>query len=160
MDRQRIYLDTSVISHLLHEDAPERMNDTLAFWEDLRAGRYEVMISEITMNELDRCGEPKRTELLNRLKELDYTFFPDTNEAEALANAYIEGGVLTRKSEDDCLHIATAVISGCSIIVSWNFKHMVKIKTIMGIRPINAARGYLNSLEIVTPTMMLSEEDE
>ena len=160
MERQRIYLDTSVISHLLHEDAPEKMRDTLTFWDDVKAGRYEIVISEITMKELDLCGEPKRTELFNHLKEIGYTFFPGTNEAATLANAYIEGGVLTRKSEDDCLHIATAVISGCAIIVSWNFKHMVKVKTIMGIRPINATRGYLNSLEIVTPTMMLNEEDE
>ena len=159
MEKQRIYLDTSVISHLLHEDTPEKMRDTLAFWEDVKAGKYEVIISEIVMNELDRCGEPKRTEMFNRLEEVDYTYFPRTDEAEALADAYIEGGVLTQRNKNDCRHIATAVVSGCEVIVSWNFKHMVKIRTILGIRPVNAGRGYLNSLEIVTPTVMLSEED-
>ena len=34
--KQRIYLDTSVMSHLFHEDAPEKMRDTLLFWEDLK----------------------------------------------------------------------------------------------------------------------------
>ena len=160
MNKLRIYLDTSVISHLLHDDAPNKMKDTVAFWNDILAGRYEVIISEITMNELDRCGEPKRTEMFNRLKEVDYTFFPRTDEAETLADAYIEGGVLTQKNKNDCRHIATAVVCGCNVIVSWNFKHMVRITTIMGIRPINAAHGYLNSLEIVTPTTMLSEEVE
>ena len=118
------------------------------------------MISEITLNELDRCDEPKRTKMLNRLKEVDYAFFPGMDETEKLAEAYIEGGVLTRRNKNDCRHIATAVVSGCDVIVSWNFKHMVKIKTILGIRPINATFSYKAFLEIVTPTVMLKEEDE
>jgi hypothetical protein len=33
MKKLKIYLDTSVISYLQQEDAPERMKDTLALWE-------------------------------------------------------------------------------------------------------------------------------
>ena len=44
MGKQKIYLDTSVISHLQHEDVPEKMQDTLSFWRMLESDRYEVEI--------------------------------------------------------------------------------------------------------------------
>jgi len=37
MKKLKIYIDTSVISHLDQHDAPEKMADTLAFWEKARA---------------------------------------------------------------------------------------------------------------------------
>jgi len=40
MKKLKIYLDTSVISHLQHEDVPEKMKDTLLFWEELKTGKY------------------------------------------------------------------------------------------------------------------------
>lgn len=39
MRRQKIYLDTSVISYLYQEDAPEKMKDTLKLWEVIKRGR-------------------------------------------------------------------------------------------------------------------------
>jgi predicted nucleic acid-binding protein len=49
MKRLKIYLDTSVISYLQQEDAPERMKDTLALWkqfERLRAKKNETVFSK------------------------------------------------------------------------------------------------------------------
>lgn len=37
MRKIKIYLDTSVISYLSQEDAPERMRDTLELWKDFMA---------------------------------------------------------------------------------------------------------------------------
>jgi hypothetical protein len=43
MDRKlKVYLDTSVISYLQQEDAPERMKDTLALWAQFEVGKYEI----------------------------------------------------------------------------------------------------------------------
>jgi hypothetical protein len=36
---------------------------------------------------------------------------------------------LKQKSLSDCWHIANAIVSGCDAIVSWNFKHIVNMKT-------------------------------
>jgi len=36
MPKPKIYLDTSIISHLHQLDVPEKMNDTLALWEDIK----------------------------------------------------------------------------------------------------------------------------
>ncbi|MHB1405290.1 MAG: twitching motility protein PilT [Desulfitobacteriaceae bacterium] len=42
MNKIKIYLDTSVISHLEAEDTPEKMQDTLQFWQELKKGKYIV----------------------------------------------------------------------------------------------------------------------
>ncbi len=61
MNKIKIYLDTSVISHLEAEDTPEKMQDTLQFWQELKKGKYIVTISDLTIAELTKCPEPKRS---------------------------------------------------------------------------------------------------
>lgn len=50
MDRKvKVYLDTSVISYLQQEDAPERMKDTLALWAQFEVGKYEICLSQVSL---------------------------------------------------------------------------------------------------------------
>jgi hypothetical protein len=56
------------------------------------------------------------------------------------------------------MHIGTAVASQCAYIVSWNFKHMVNVKTIKGVRAITNLYGY-NNIDIVQPTMLVEKGD-
>ena len=44
----KVYLDTSVISHLVQEDVPEKMTDTRRLWEMFQKGIYDVCLSELT----------------------------------------------------------------------------------------------------------------
>jgi len=60
MKKTKIYLDTSVISHLDAPDTPEKMQDTLRLWERIQTGKYEVVLSEVVFDELDGCSEPKK----------------------------------------------------------------------------------------------------
>ncbi|MCL1947843.1 MAG: hypothetical protein FWF51_11955 [Chitinivibrionia bacterium] len=59
----------------------------------------------------------------------------------------------------DCLHIACAIVSGCDVIVSWNFKHIVNYKTHMGVKAVTALEGY-KELLIYTPAMLLGYDDD
>lgn len=59
IEKLRLYLDTSVLSHLLQEDVPEKMADTRQLWEMFRTGKYEVYLSTVTLEELKGCSEPK-----------------------------------------------------------------------------------------------------
>ena len=136
------------------------MKDTLLLWEELKTGKYEVVISELTLREIRRCHQPKQTNLVNYLGEIEYEVLYDSNEVKALAKAYVENGVLTQKNENDCLHMAFASTNGCDVIVSWNFKHMLRLKTIQGVRITNAQNGYFKLMDIVQPTMIGDEADE
>jgi len=47
----RLYLDTSVISHLFADDTPDKMTDTNRLWNDCINGKYEIYISELVEEE-------------------------------------------------------------------------------------------------------------
>lgn len=81
MDRKlKVYLDTSVISYLQQEDAPERMKDTLALWKQFEAEKYDIYLSQVTLDEVGECREPKRTTLFEYLSRISYTKLEITNE--------------------------------------------------------------------------------
>lgn len=60
---------------------------------------------------------------------------------------------------DDCQHIAAAILAGCDIISSWNFKYIVNVKTARGVKTITTLEGY-KDLMIYPPSALLVEEDE
>jgi predicted nucleic acid-binding protein len=157
MERLKVYLDTSVISHLMQEDVPEKMADTLKLWDMFKAGKYDVYLSTVTLEELSDCPEPKRSIMFDYLKQIDYTPIEITDGMSEIAQQLIDMGILTKKSFDDCQHIAAAVINGCDCIVSWNFKHIVNIKTIRGVRAITNLKGF-KPIEILNPSVLLESE--
>jgi hypothetical protein len=48
------------------------------------------------------------------------------------------------------LHIALATINNVDALVSWNFTHIVKLKTKRLTKAVNIAQGY-KEIEIITP---------
>ena len=155
MKRLRIYLDTSVISHLDAPDAPREQADTHKLWKDIQAGRYIIFISPVVMVELMNCAEPKRSILLESLAAIDYTELGETSEVQELAAQYLKAGILPKKSARDRQHIAYACVYNCDMIVSWNFEHMVNYKTISGVKGANALAGY-KEMPIYSPLMLIS----
>ena len=155
MKKLKIYTDTSVISHLYAPDRPDWEKDTRKLWKDVQAGEYEVYISPVVIGEVMDCAEPKRSVLLEYLGAIHHTELQEIDEVLELANQYLEAGILRQKSFDDCQHIAYACVYNCDMLVSWNFKHMVNIKTIAGVKSVNALAGY-KEMPIYTPTILIS----
>jgi len=158
MRRLKVYLDTSVISHLYAPDVPDKMNNTLALWEEIKSGLYEVYISEITVKEIINSDEPKKSIMVDYLSQIEYNFIEIDNEIMLYADKLNEMGILTDKHYDDCLHIASAVVNECNYLLSWNFKHIVRVKTINGVRSINAILGY-HGIDIYSPNLLIESED-
>ncbi len=154
----RVYLDTSVVSYLDQQDAPEKMAETKEVWERIKDGDYEIFISTLVIDELQKCREPKRALLLNFLRQIKFTILEVNEETVRLAEKFIDFGVLKKKSFEDCQHIAAAILSNCDIIVSWNFKHIVNVKTIRGIKVVTTLEGYKDIL-IYPPSALLEEVD-
>ena len=159
MAKLKVYLDTSVISYLYQLDAPERMEDTLEVWEMFRNKKYDVYISNIVLNEISGCNEEKLNILLEYLNEIEYTVVETDENTVELAEKFIDFGILRQKSFDDCQHIAAAILAGCDIIISWNFKHIVNVKTVRGVKVITTLEGY-KDLMIYPPSVLLESEDD
>lgn len=158
MKKLKVYLDTSVISHLIQEDVPEKMADTLKLWDMFKEGKYDVYLSTVTLEEVSDCPEPKRSQMYDYLEQINYTPIEITDDMSDIAQQIIDMGILAKKSYDDCQHIAAAVIYGCDCIISWNFKHIVNIKTIRGVRAITNLKGY-KPIEILNPSVLLESEE-
>lgn len=157
MRKLKVYLDTSVISHLIQEDAPEKMADTLQLWDMFKNGEYDVYLSTVTLEEISACPEPKRSQLRNYMGQIHYATLDITDEVSEVAEKIIDMGILTQKSFDDCQHIGAAVVNECDCIISWNFKHIVNIKTIRGVRAITNLAGY-RTVDVLSPSVLLEGE--
>jgi predicted nucleic acid-binding protein len=154
LKKLKIYLDSSVISHLEAPDRPDWMADTRKLWEQIQTGKYEVYISPVVVLEIDGCDELKRTILEKYLQKISYAILQESDEVSELAAQYLKAGILPPKSVRDRQHIAYACVYNCDIIVSWNFKHMVNHTTISGVKGVNALAGY-KEMSIYTPTMLI-----
>jgi predicted nucleic acid-binding protein len=134
------------------------MEDTNKLWNDFVGGKYELFISQVVTEEIQQCPEAKRAKLLEKMEQVQFVALERTDEVSKLAQAYIDNGVLGRKSIADCLHIAFAVVYDCDIIVSWNFKHLVNYTTVNRVKIVNAINRY-KEISIIPPSMLLEEVD-
>jgi len=159
MRKLKLYLDTSVISHLDAQDVPDKQADTLALWDDIFSGLYDVFLSYVDFAELDRCPEEKRRVLMRYLAQIQYQSIESSDEITALADEFVKHGILKQKSHDDAQHIAAAMVAGCDILVSWNYKHMVNHKTINGVKIVSALTKY-RDVSIYAPTMLLGGDSD
>jgi predicted nucleic acid-binding protein len=150
----KIYLDTSVISYLDQQDSPEKVQDTLKLWNKIKNKEYDVVISTVTIREVEDSPKVKREKLLSYLKQVDYSLVEIDKRSIEIAERFVNLGILKEKSFDDCQHISAAIISGCDVIVSWNFKHIVNHKTILGVKAVAALEGYGDIL-IYPPSILI-----
>jgi predicted nucleic acid-binding protein len=159
MKKLKIYLDTTIISYLDQKEKPERMAETHRLWEKIKTGEFEVVISDIDIAEINGCSEAKRVKLYEYLSQINYTLVNSDKRAIEIATKMVDLNVLKQKSFLDCQHIANAIVSGCDAIVSWNFRHIVNHKTMMGVKAVTALEGYTDLL-IYAPTVLIEGEED
>ena len=158
MKKIKLYLDSTVVSALYEPSMPERMQETLILWDDIKAGKYDVVFSEVLFEELLKCKQPKKDVLLNFMKDIVTYIDVETNTTiNAIADEIIKLGILTANHRYDCLHIGSAIYSECDCIISWNFRHLVNYKTIRGVRVVTGIFNYKN-IDILSPSMMINKE--
>jgi len=148
--KPKIYLDTSIPSHLFADDRLDWMACTWELWERCMAGEYEIFVSDVFFRELNRCPQPKLDQVYEELGKVQFQNVKKTDEAVELAAEYIRRGVLKETKLNDCLHIAYAVTNGCDVLLPWNFSDIVNDRTRDGVKIINAAGRY-KEIVIVSP---------
>lgn len=74
-------------------------------------------------------------------------------DVKALAEEYVTRGIFPVRYIEDAVHIAVASLNSLDVLISWNFEHIVKLKTKREVNVVNVLLGY-DQLEIVEPSMM------
>jgi len=153
----RVYVDTSVFGGTQDE---EFRDASTRFFEQVKAGRYEILVSRVTLDEL--TGAPEAVhQLIAQLPEGSLVRLgPDTlHEARELSRAYLEAAVLGRSSEADASHVATATVARADLLLSWNFRHIVNYQRITQFNAVNALNGY-SQIEIRSPLEVVYGDED
>ena len=67
---------------------------------------------------------------------------PVSAESMDLLNKYLDRKILGPKFHNDMLHIALATIADADVLVSWNFRHIVRLGKIRLFNSVNIECGY------------------
>lgn len=76
------------------------------------------------------------------------------DEITQLAGEYIKNNVIPADYKEECFHIAYATLNEIDYLLSWNFRHIVNLKTKQIINTINLTLKY-PELKIITPAELL-----
>lgn len=97
--------------------------------------------------------------MLALIGQYDITVLEQNEEAERLADVYVNQEIIPQKYRMDGLHIAIAAVNDLEMIISLNFQHIVKRKTKIGTGNINILNGY-RSVEIYNPMEVVENEND
>ena len=149
----RAYAETTVFGGIVDV---EFETASRAFFEEVRNGQFNLVVAVPVQNEISNA--PLKVQNLFR-EMLNYAEFVEvTAEARALQKAYLDAGILAAKSATDALHVAVASASNCDVIVSWNFRDIVRYAKIQRFNAINALNGYRN-VAIHSPLEVINNEE-
>ena len=152
MKKLRIYADTSVFGGCFDE---EFAKESGALFQEVRSGRFRLLVSSTTIRELDNA--PKEVQaVLGSISPEVIEYLELSDEVADLRDAYITAGIVGASSLRDAEHIALASVADADLVVSWNFKHIVHYEKIAGYNAVNLLRGYrplqiFSPREVVTP---------
>lgn len=156
MVKSSLYLDTSVINFLFADDAPEKKEITVDLFDNfIRLGVYDTYITEFVIAEINQnTNELERDLLLKVVEEYPIEILPIDKREEigALAQNYLDNGIMPPKKLFDALHVAFCVVARIDYLVSWNFKHLANINRERRVLAKNYELGYIHPLRIITPT--------
>lgn len=146
LKRLRVYIDTSVIGGCFDPEFAPWSNGLI---EDFVRGVFSPVLSSLVAAEIDAAPEAVREQYAEIL-ELSGELLEISREALELAGAYEKHGVLPAKLRNDMLHIAIATVADVDVLVSWNFKHIVRLSKIRVFNAVNLELGY-KPLQIYSP---------
>lgn len=153
MKNKRVYVDTSVFGGVFD---PEFDKASQEFFDQVRDGRFILVTSVLVRDELEPAPNQVRDHFENLkpfMEEVDIT--PD---ALRLQEAYLKAEVVSRKWEDDALHVAVATAAGCGMIISWNFKHIVHYDKIPLYDAVNVLQGF-DKINIFSPSEVIAYDE-
>lgn len=150
----RVYIDTSVLGAVFDD---EFKGTTTAFFEQARDGKFGIVVSALVEDEIADAPQCVR-DYYGDVVGYAETVTP-SRPAILLQQAYLDAGVITPKWMDDALHVATATVAECDMIVSWNFKHIVHYDKKRKYNAVNVLRGY-NGIDILTPAEVIEYEED
>ncbi|MBU4273611.1 MAG: PIN domain-containing protein [Planctomycetes bacterium] len=157
MRKLSIYVETSVWSQALADDAPQLRAATEDFLAEAKRGKYDLFISEVVTEEVARASEETTKRLQELIAEHKPAFLELNEEALLLSLEYLHNGAVPPSKVDDARHVAVAVSNDLDVLVSWNYKHLVNVRRREMFHQISVMNGFYKPLQIVAPPEVTDE---
>jgi hypothetical protein len=137
----KLYLETTMFNFFFYGKAKEKQVYTKRLFDDIAAGKYEPYTSDYVMNEIRRASNEKFDSMRSLFDKYKITVLHDSDEIERLGAIYVSKGIIPEKYKDDAIHIAAATVNELDFVLSYNYNHIVKLKTIIGTGLVNRMEG-------------------
>ena len=154
----KVYMETTLFNFYFDEDRDAHA-DTVKLFEKIAFGEFEAFTSTYVTDELEKAPKDKREKMLNLITECGISVLAPNEEAVRIADIYVAEGIIPQKYRTDGLHIAIATVNELDMIISMNFKHIVKRRTILATGKINNLNGY-RAIEIYSPMEVVEDEND
>lgn len=141
----RIYLDTSVIGGCFDYEFQQWSN---ALFEDMRKEKFRAVISFLVAAEISDAPQKVKEKYQQLLKNAE--IIKENGNTESLLNSYLTHNILPERFIDDMSHIALATAACVDLLVSWNFKHIVRYDKIHLFNAVNIEHGF-KTIQIYSP---------
>jgi len=151
MKRLKLYLETSVWNFYFADDAPEKRDVTIQFFQLIQQGKYEIFISSVVFDEINRALSTKQQALLQLIKTYHPKELELFEDVFLLADRYIQEQVLPPRATDDAKHVAVATHYAMDALISWNLKHLANLRKRRMIQSVNLKEGFSSQLDLLTP---------
>jgi len=150
----RVYADTSVFGGQFDEGFAEASR---RLFEAIDEGRFLLVTSGLVEQEIALAPGQVQEFFVEVAAKAELV--ESSSEAISLRDAYVSLGVVSENYLADALHVALATVTGCDLIVSWNFKHIVNYRKIQQYNAVNALRGYAG-IAIYSPLEVVDNENQ
>ncbi|MDR3200804.1 MAG: hypothetical protein LBT68_05035 [Spirochaetales bacterium] len=140
----KIYLETSIFNLYFdrHPINAAKREEAVKLFEQIKAGDYIAYTSTIVTDELDRDAEPKRSDMLKLRDKYALVQLAVNGEVDRIAELYLAANIIPQKHFSDAYHIAMTTAHELDYILSFNFEHIVKNKTLDMVSKVNFQHNY------------------
>ena len=144
MEKEKVYLDSTIPSYRVSNLSVNaivliRQKITIDWWDN-KSQYYELYISDVVLDEIERGDQlyvKKRLELVKGLKIL-----AGKPEVEEITIKYMDFFNLPEKLYRDMTHIAYSVHYRMDCLLTWNFSHLANLHMRTQLARVNERLGF------------------
>ena len=138
MGKLKIYLDSTIIGFSVNNKDEIKYEEANLLLTQIKNGIFDAYISYLTLREIGDAPEWISRLLLTKVEKSGLTVLRESTETiQALKKEYLDRKVVPIEFPEDAEHIAIATTSNSDALVSYNFKHIVRVETMVSVNRVN-----------------------
>ena len=155
--KKSVYLDSTIPNYLFEEREELIFQHKLTQkWFKEEADKFELFISNATVNELKRSKYPHQQQALECAAKINILDMND--DIDLIVDTYIKNYLMPKDLEGDAVHLAYASFHKIDFLLTWNCNHLANANKQQHIRIINGRLG-ISTPQITTPLELFTEPD-